>query len=89
MKTPTAANLVPRPSRRRWRFLWAAVTAAAAMSIVVGAAGEIVALQHRAARSLQAQVALANVAHQVDGVRFWAGPSRLWWISSTPWWPSR
>jgi diguanylate cyclase (GGDEF)-like protein/PAS domain S-box-containing protein len=58
------------PSRRRWRFFGAAFTAAVAVAIVGGAASEIVALQHRAARSLQAQVALATVAHQVDGVRF-------------------
>ncbi|MCU4187267.1 diguanylate cyclase [Acidiferrimicrobium sp. IK] len=60
-----------RPGRGRHR-LWAAVTVVAVLCVLGGAAAETLRLEHRTERALEAQVALANVAHQVDGVRFQA-----------------
>lgn len=42
------------------------------LCVLGGAAAETLRLEHRTERALEAQVALANVAHEVDAVRFHA-----------------
>lgn len=70
MRVPS--NPSPPPSaRRRWQVLWGGLMVTAIMGLVAGSAAEVVSLQHEAGRSLRAETALAQVAHQVDGVRYW------------------
>jgi diguanylate cyclase (GGDEF)-like protein/PAS domain S-box-containing protein len=55
---------------RRWRYLSVVVTIVTAVSLVGISAAEILSLQNQAGQSLRAQVALAEVGHEVDAVRF-------------------
>lgn len=59
----------------RWRIVWALVTGLVALALVAGSAAEVLAREHQARSGLQAQVALAKLAHDMDAVRF--APSGL------------
>ncbi len=65
-----AGGWAKRFSLRRWRYLSVVVTIVVAVGLVGTSAAEILSLQNQASQSLRAQVALAEVGHEVDAVRF-------------------